>query len=187
MKRKYIEEMNKEELIKVFEANHKLQNDVYDDMVESEMHWIGEQLDYLRDGLSDWSIGAYNYNYIKIKDNDKFIAGLIKMDKEVPLFGDEEAKQIYEVEKLRDEFYNKDCDDEDYEDVEEEYEGAVQELAESVVKAFTRRLNDCGEHKYQLDYFFEFYADSRLEKDMFYIENDTYELFEDVSFTKSYK
>jgi len=187
MENKYIEELTKEELTKVFEANHKLQNDVYDDMIDSEMHWIGEQLDYLRDGLSDWSIGAYNHNYIRVRDNSKFIDGLIKMDKEVPLFSDEDAKQIYAVEKLRDELYEKDVDDEDYDEVEEGFEEMVHELAEEVTRAFTKRLDNCAERQYQLEYFLEFYVESRLEKDLFYIKDDSYELFEDVAFTKSYK
>jgi hypothetical protein len=186
--KKFISELTTEELKQVFKANHKLQGDVYEDMIDSEMHWIGEQLDYIRDSLRDWSIGAYGHNFIKIKDTDKFIAGLIKMDNGIPLFSDKDAKQIYEVEKLRDSFYNKDSDDEDYEEVEEELEEAVKELAEAVVDKFTQRLYDCSNSDYQLDYFIEFYCDSRLEQDLVYIddETDSFELFEDIGYTKSY-
>jgi hypothetical protein len=187
--KKYIEELTKEELKLVFKANYKLQTEVYEDMVDSELHWVGEQLDYIRASLLDWSIGANNYNYIKVKDNSGFIDGLIEMDKGIPLFNDTDAKQIYEVEKLRYELFNKDCEDEDYDDVEEQYEAQVKELAEAVTRQFGRRLDDCSNSEYQLDYFIEFYADARLEKDLFYVddEDDSYELFEDVAYIKSYK
>jgi hypothetical protein len=187
--KKYIEELTKEELKLVFKANYKLQTEVYEDMVDSELYWVGDQLDYIRGSLRDWSIGANNYNYIKVKDNSGFIDGLIEMDKGIPLFSDKEAKQIYEVQELRDRFYEMPSDEDGYEELEEEYEAAVQELAEAVTRQFGRRLDDCSNSEYQLDYFIEFYAESRLEKDLFYIddEDDSYELFEDVAYIKSYK
>jgi hypothetical protein len=187
--KKYIEKLTKEELKLVFKANNQLQNDVYEDMIDSELHWVGEQLDYIRASLSDWSIGAYNRNYLKVKDNSGFIDGLIEMDKGIPLFSDKEAKQIYEVQELRDRFYEMPSDEDGYEELEEEYEAAVQELAEAVTDKFGQRLDDCSNSEYQLDYFIEFYADARLEEDLFYIddEDDSYVLFQDIAYIKSYK
>jgi hypothetical protein len=185
MAKRYVEKLSKEELVKVFEANAKLREAVYGDMVDSEMFWIGEQLDYIKDSLQDWSIGVYNYNYISVKDIDGFIDGLIKMNKEVPLF--EDTKQIFEVERMRDEFYIKDCYDEDYEEAEEKLDEAVKALAEEVVKQFEKRLNDCADNDNMLEYFLDFYYDARMESGSMYIQDDSYELYEDVSYTKSYK
>lgn len=187
MEKRYVEELSKEELVKVFKANARLQEAVYEDMVDSEMFWISEQLNYIGDSLYNWSIGAYNHNYISVKDYDGFINGLIEMDKSIPLFSDEDAKKIYEVERMRDEFYIKDCYDEDYEEAEEKLDEAVKALAEEVVRQFERRINDCSDNDNMLEYFFDFYLNSRIEPETMYIQDDSYELYEDVSYTKSYK
>lgn len=187
MEKRYVEELSKEELVKVFEANARLQEAVYEDMVDSEMFWIGEQLDYIRDSLDSWSIGSYNHNYISVKDNDGFINGLIEMDKSIPLFSNEAAEQIYEVERMRDEFYIKDCYDEDYEDAEEKLNEAVKDLAEEVVRQFERRLNDCADNDNMLEYFLDFYYDARIEPGTMYIKDNSYELYEEVFYIKSYK
>lgn len=185
MAKRYVEKLSKEELVKVFEANAELREAVYDDMVDSEMFWISEQLNYIKDSLQDWSIGVYNHNYISVKDIDGFIDGLIEMDKAVPLF--EDAKQIFEVERMRNEFYNKNCYDEDYEEAEEELEKAIKDLAQEVVKQFEKRLAGCLDRDNQLEYFLDFYYDARMESGSMYIQDDSYVLYEDVSYTKSYK
>ena len=187
MEKRYVEKLSKKELVKVFDANAKLQEAVYKDMLESEMFWIGEQLDYIKDSLQNWSIGVYNHNYISVKDIDGFIDGLIDMDKSIPLFSNEGAKQIYEVERMRNEFYNKNCYDEDYEEAEEELEQAVKDLAEEVVKQFEERLSGCSDRNNLLEYFIDFYYDARMESGSMYIQDDSYVLYEDVSYTKSYK
>jgi hypothetical protein len=83
MTKLFVENMSKEQLKEVFEANQELQNKVYEDMVDSELHWVGEQLDYINSYLSDWSIGPNNRNYLKVSDSDGFINGLIDMDNKV--------------------------------------------------------------------------------------------------------
>ena len=185
MRKRYVEELSKEELVKVFKANARLQKAVYADMVDSELFWIGEQLDYIKDSLQDWSIGVYNHNYISVKDIDGFIDGLIEMNKEVPLF--EDTKQIFEVDRMINEFYIKDCYDEDYEEAEKELEKAIKDLTEKVVRHFEERLDWCLDRDNQLEYFLDFYYDARMESGAMYIKDDSYELYEDVSYTKSYK
>ena len=185
MRKRYVEELSKEELVKVFKANARLQKAVYADMVDSELFWIGEQLDYIKDSLQDWSIGVYNHNYISVKHIDGFIDGLIEMNKEVPLF--EDTKQIFEVDRMINEFYIKDCYDEDYEEAEKELEKAIKDLTEKVVRHFEERLDWCLDRDNQLEYFLDFYYDARMESGAMYIKDDSYELYEDVSYTKSYK
>lgn len=185
MEKRYVEELSKEELVKVFKANARLQEAVYEDMVDSEMFWISEQLNYIKDSLHNWSIGVYNRNYISVKDIDGFIDGLIEMDKEVPLF--EDTKQIFEVERMKNELYNKNCYDEDYEEAEKELKDAIEDLAQEVVKQFEKRLAGCLDRNNQLEYFLDFYYDARMESGSMYIKDNSYELYEDVSYTKSYK
>lgn len=186
MERRYVEELSKEELVKVFHANAGLRSEITDDMYESEMMWVNEKLEYIRSSARDWSIGAYGYNYITVNNSGDFVEGLVKMDKEVPLFGDEEAKQIYKVKELKDQVWEKDQCDDDFDELEEEFEEAVKELAEAVAGQLKKDLEGCYNEEYMLDYFLDFYLDARIEKGTLYIEDDDYTLCEDISYTKRY-
>ncbi|QIW88608.1 hypothetical protein P59_239 [Bacillus phage P59] len=186
--KKFVEEMSQEELVKVFNANEKLQNEVLEDMIDSEMHWIGEKLDYVRDSLSDWSVGTCQRSYITVKKMNSFLQGLIEMDKSVPAFNDEKAAEVIgNLQKAFDAYYYAEVEEED--DLEELAEKAAQEAADELAAQFDRDLNYLYSHDAQLSYFLEFYADARMDDpETYYIieEEETYKLYQDVSYTKSY-
>lgn len=192
--RKYIEELTVEELTQVFNNNEKLQNQVLEDMIESEMHWISEKMDYIRKSLSDWSIGTGQRNYIIVKTRsmNEFLEGLKQMGREVPAFSDTKAAEIIgKLEKAAEAYYNADIDiDEDeYDLLEEGAEDALKEAADELADQFTRDLNGLYDHDTQLDYFLDFYSNARMEEEeTYYIHSDseTYKLYQDVSYTKSY-
>jgi hypothetical protein len=205
-----IKEMNNEQLTEVFNANNKLEEKVLDDMIESEMFWIGEQLDYIRSAMKDWSIGPDNRSYITVRDSEAFIEGVIVMDESVPLFSDKNKVIIYDTKAKFDEYrameepQEEDFEDEEgeldeeaynkaweaYDNAEEQIEELVRELAEEVVYEMVKRLEYCYDSEARLDYFLEFYAHERLD-DNYYIDttntDNPYELFQDVAYTKSFK
>jgi hypothetical protein len=43
-----------------------------------EMDWIGEKLGCFSFRGADWSIGAYNHNYLNVKECDEFVASVEK-------------------------------------------------------------------------------------------------------------
>jgi hypothetical protein len=190
--KKYIEEMSKEELTNVFNANSKLQNDVLEDMIDSEMHWIGEKLDYIRDSLSDWSIGTGQRNYIKVNTDrlTDFLHGLSEMDKGVPAFNDEKAAEVIgNLEAAYNAYYYADAYAHNYEELEEAADRAAQKAADELARQFDRDLSYLYDTENQLDYFLEFYADARMDDEETYyviVEEGTFKLYEDVSYTKSY-
>lgn len=203
-----ITEMNNEQLTEVFNANRKLQEKVLEDMIDSEMMWIGEELAYLKSSLKDWSIGTCQYNYIKVGDSQEFIAKLKDLQQDYGLFSDSEKHIITDTEALADKYFNMEGpyegDFEDYEDyeealevyeqemdeLEEQFEEAVEALAEAVADKYTERLDYFYASEAQLNYFLEFYANERLD-DNYYIDTtntaNPYELFQDVAYTKSFK
>lgn len=211
---KYISELNNEELVKVFNANKKLQERVLDDMIESEMYWIGEELDYLKPSLNDWSIGTCQHNYLKVGDSAEFIANLLALQEDYGLFSDSEKHIITDTEALKERLWNlegpseDDFEDEEREfdeeafdraveeyealeaELEDQFEEAVKDLAEAVARKYSDRLDYFYNHKAQLDYFLEFYSSERLD-DNYYIDttntDNPYELFQDVAYTKSFK
>jgi hypothetical protein len=192
--KKFIEEMNNEELTQVFNANQKLQEQVLEDMIDSEMYWIGEKLDYVRDSLSDWSIGTGQRNYIKVNHNylKEFLEGLIEMDKSVPAFSEKKAEEVIgKFEQAHNLYYYADVDDYNYEELEDKAERAAQEAANELAEQFDRDLDHIYADENQLIYFLEFYADARMadvEAETYYIieEEGTFKLYQDVSYTKSF-
>ena len=186
MNKKYLKDLNTDELTKVFHANKTLQNQIYDDMVDTEMSYISEQLDYLKDGISDWSIGVYNRNYINVSDADKFIESLDEVEKSIPILIDEDTPKLQGALELRDNYRNADMYSDEYDRLEEELDEVADELANLVTKRFTQVLDGCSKEEYQIDYFIEFYSDSRLDADSCYINADKndYILYEDT--VKSY-
>lgn len=205
-----IKEMNNEQLTEVLNANSKLEDRVLEDMLESEMFWIGEQLDYIRSSMKDWSIGPDSRSYIKVGDSEAFIEGLVEMDESVPLFSDKDkviiytTKEKFEHYQLMTEPYEGDYEDEEgeldeeaynkaweqWDNAEEEIEELVQELADEVVHQMVKRLDYCYSSESRLDYFLEFYAQERLDENYYIDTTNTanpYELFQDVAYTKSYK
>ena len=73
MKKKYLNELTREELTKLFRKNEHLQelaNQLHRDSI---MFWIGEEIEVFSAALSDWQLGFDCYNYIRIKDPSLFI------------------------------------------------------------------------------------------------------------------
>jgi hypothetical protein len=187
MTKKYLKDLSKEELTKVFHANSKLQGEIYDDMVESEMHWIGESLDYVREHLSDYSIGAYNRNYIRVKNADGFIARVEVMENEIPAFIDEDLPLLQKAYRVREEYREEEMYTDRYYELEEELEELAKAVADQLAYRFTQQLDGCYKEEYQIDYFLDFYLDARMDDTEYYITDDSYTLYTDVSYTKSFK
>lgn len=188
MTKKYIKDLDNKELEKVYHANEALRSNIEDDMVETEMHHISEQLDYLRHSLSDWSIGAYNRNYISVSDADKFIKALDDVEKSIPILIDEDTPKLKEALELRDEYRDTNVYTDEFDKLEEKLGEVANDMADLVVDRFTQALDGCSKEEYQIDYFIEFYSDARLDSDSCYIvvEDDNYVLHEDISYTQSY-
>src|SRR5699024_11851127 len=102
-----INELTTKELRKVFEANAKLREEVAEDMAESEMFWIGEQLDYLRDTLAEWSIGQCNrYQNITIRDHAGFIYAYEELHRDMQPLAEQYTPMVENAVRLADELYD---------------------------------------------------------------------------------
>ncbi len=183
MEKKFILDMDTEELEKVFNANEKLRNDILDDMIETEMHYISEQLDYFRHSLSDWSIGTSQRNYMIVNDYASFINGVEKVEKAIPILIDSDKPVLEEAVKAVEEYRSANMYTDEFEDIEINLTCMARNLADAVVHRFNQTLDGCFKEEYQLDYFIEFYSDARLD-DNCYIDTPDYILKEDI--TKTY-
>lgn len=189
---KFVTELTKEELIKVFNRNSILQADVLDEMLDSELFWISEKMTYIQKYLSDWSVDANSPCFINVKTDyiamRDFLYGLIEMQKNIPAFSEDKAELIIErLEDALDAYAYAPMNADNYEELEQDAMQATAEAAKELAKQFEEDLKWCFDKKHQLEYFLDFYVDARLNEKAYVIpEEGTYQLYEDVHYTKSY-
>ena len=165
---KYIHELTDNEKRELIETNGALANMVYDDMIENEMYFISEQLDYIRAGLRDYSIGAYNNNIIIVSDALKFLDGLETLQKNYCTVPDELTPEINRVLAARDRFYLMSYNNKNYDALNAWIDEKAQYFADCITACFSSCLDPSRAD--MIEYFIEFYADERMD-DTFYIDN----------------
>jgi len=201
MEKKFINELNNEELTKVLKNNTKLKEDVMDSALDTEMFWIREQLEYLQDALLDWSIspsGTAYSNYMKIKDDSTFIESVESLEKAVPALIVDDFPLLNKALEVKEKHETTDMaetDDDEIEEMEDELETVAEDLAGRIVYRWNRQLDYCFLDENLIDYFLDFYVDERMDDNSVYILVDgdvetytdsDYELYEDVSYTKTF-
>jgi hypothetical protein len=184
---KKLNELSKEELLKVYEINEKLQHEVIEDYQEDTIDFtVGEMLDYLRKSLNNWSIGFYQNNYITISDNKLFLEGVLKATKNNGLLDETEKETILLINKIIEKidiFEGMDWDNNNYDKLEAWIEEKVELIRCKVLKEFNTLTTI--DYNYMEEYFIEVYVEERMDKDDYYI-NDNYELFKHIEYEKSY-
>lgn len=165
---KYIHELTENEKRELIENNNALANMVYDDMIENEMYFISEQLDHIRDGLRDYSIGAYNRNFMIVSDAVEFLHGLQKLQECYCTLPDSMKNEIERVLEARDRYLYNDMSYDNYYMLGDWLDQKAQYFADCITDYFSSCLEPTRAD--MIEYFIEFYADERMDNS-FYIEN----------------
>lgn len=165
---KYINQLTDNEKRELIENNSALQNMVYDDMIENEMYFISEQLDYIRAGLRDYSVGAYNNNIIIVSDALKFLDGLETLQKNYCTLPDAMQPEIDRVLAARDRFYLMSYNSKNYDMLDAWIDEKAQYFADCITDYFSSCLDPSRAD--MIEYFIEFYADERMDKS-YYIKD----------------
>lgn len=165
---KYIHELTENEKRELIENNGALQNMVYDDMIENEMYFISEQLDHIRAGLRDYSIGAYNNNIIIVSDALKFLDGLETLQENYCTLPDAMQLEINRVLAARDRFYTMSYNNKNYDALDAWIDKKAQYFADCITDYFSRCLEPSRDD--MISYFIEFYADERMDE-TYYIKD----------------
>lgn len=152
----------------LIENNNELGGMVYDDMTETEMDFISEQLQYIKPALKNWSIGPANYNYIIVNDALMFFDGLEKLQECYCTLPDNITPELEKVLAARERFRYMDMSYSNYYRLSEWLDLKAQYFADCIAKYFTQCLD--FSHDDMISYFLEFYADERMDRS-FYIEN----------------
>lgn len=176
---KQINELNREELRKVFDYNKELQHDVLEDAHESEIMWIDGHLTNLSSVLNDYSISPCAKPYIFVNPNRLrgFIEGVIQNQKDYGVMPDDWNEKAEDVALIVDAYYEEDIDSDRYDELEEQAEKQAQELADDIADQYEDMLQFYYDDEQLFRYFSEVYIDLRMDDGEFYV-NDDYELFE---------
>ncbi|NKD38280.1 hypothetical protein HED42_09055 [Enterococcus casseliflavus] len=143
MKKTYVKEMNRKQLEKLWDANENLRSRVFDAMQETEGFYIREQLTYIEKSLSDWSIDAHGYSYLRVNNPLQFLNGLLNMDASMPLFTEKQfnAMNLPHLLNKFDILHMMDYDNSNFEQLESWLADKVENIIDTVVKELQQRLS----------------------------------------------
>lgn len=166
---KYIHELTDNEKRELIESNDTLASMVYDDMIDGEMYFISEQMEYIRSGCNDWRIGANNYNYITVSDTERFLWGLEELQKTFCTLPDAMQPEINRVLAALNRCLYKDMSCDNYNRLSIWLDEKAQYFADCIADYFTRCLDPSRDD--MISYFLDFYADERMGESCF-IDDD---------------
>ena len=164
----------KDILINLVKNNDELKNEVENNLIETEMFYIREILDELK-GISNYSIGFYNYNFIEIYRDLRFIDSCIEISNNYGVFNIDEDKWIKELYKKAVDLYYMDSKDENYNNLENEVELKFYELRDLLVSKFNDMTNI---YNYDIEgYLIDIYIDKLIDNNIvYYYDDNNYEL-----------
>jgi hypothetical protein len=165
---KFIYQLTDNEKRELIENNSALANMVYDDMIESEMYFITEQLNYIRAGLRDYSIGAYNRNIMIVSDAIKFLDGLETLQKYYCALPDDMQNEIDRVFAARNRLLYNNMNDDNYYMLSDWLDKKAQYFADCITDYFSACLDPTRDDT--INYFLEFYTDERMDE-TYYIDD----------------
>ena len=166
---KYIHELTDNEKRELIENNSTLQNMVYDDMIETEMYFISEQLNYIAPGLRDYSVGSYSYNYLAVGNSVKFLDGLEQLQKNYCTLPDDMQPEIDRVLEARNRFYLMSYNNKNYDMLDAWIDKKSQYFADCITDYFSSCLEPTRDD--MIEYFIDFYAGERMDES-YYIDDD---------------
>lgn len=70
--------LSNKEILNYVMSSKELRENLDEYISRCEMDWVGEKLACFSYRGADWSIGAYNHNYLRVRDCDEFVASVEK-------------------------------------------------------------------------------------------------------------
>ena len=168
----------KDILINLIKNNDELKNEVEDYLIETEMFYIREILDELK-GISNYSIGFYNNNFIEIyrdlRNEINFIDSCIEISNNYGVFNIDEDEWIKELYGKANNLYYMDYENQNYNNLENEVELEIDELRDLLVSKFNDMTNI---DNYDIEgYLIDIYVDKLIDNNIvYYYDDNSYEL-----------
>ena len=182
---KNFSELTLDELKVVFNNNSKLRDEVFDALFEDINMFNENYLDCWDSKAIDYIIGIEKGAYFVVCDMKLFIEGLWKAQHNFGFLSQAYDELIAEADsllcKLDENLSRKEADE-----VEARLDVLIGKLEKACFKQFMASYEDCYDRANLLDYFINFYADSRFDDNCYQVDDD-YILYKEVRYTKCYK
>ena len=177
-KKTFLKDLSVSQLDWLLRNNNDFNDVVTEDYIESVMSWIGEEMNTFKDTLSNWEIGFYNQNFIRIKDDLGFIYAYEDFSKWYGV-SDETQELLDEALQVA----------KAYENTEEENTiEKVEEYAEKLRIELLNYFNGCTEIKHEyLKEQLSIMLDNEQFEGYYILGNDLLKVYIDISYTKTLK
>lgn len=140
---KEVNELNNNEVELLLE-NDSIQDDIMDYVMDRELSYIDEMLYYIKPYLSDYSIAAYNYSYIKVADTTGFLYGVLKLQDDFAIFNDTDVKTLYNAIESADLYCSLEIGSDEYVDAMNDVKSYVKVISNYLVNEFVEILEYYG-------------------------------------------
>ena len=184
---KKLSELTTEELKKVYKNNQKIQDDVFDALVESANFWVGDYLENFEKGAINYSFSVDGYgDFLTVKNIDLFVEGL-GISEAMFMWLPDYAEKIERLSELVDRYntvgYTLSIDDEN------RLQDRIDELSDGLrielFNAVRREYDACCAAENLINYFIDYYVNECMN-DTYYID-DNYILYQHIEYEKCYK
>lgn len=181
---KEFEILTPEELKKVFDNNKKLQDDIFNAAQENASYFISEYLECFERGALEYNIG-YPGDYIRVKNQDKFIQGLKQLQKDYCYLSEDDEKTMLYADRLIDKYDNLPYyDDKNAARLEARIEELTIILQDNFLRLLVNEYNYYYDTNNLCDYFIECFSENLTGE--YYID-DNYILYQHIEYEKCYK
>ena len=174
--KKFIKNMDSEEIKKVLENNNKFYNLVYNDLYENDMEWQYEEGKLLFGENSHKYIDIrdhYSSFYLVLKDAFKFIENLD------PTYLCQNGIDLYnEIMKLKKEYENISCDSKEEENRYNELEEEIENKCKDLLEICEKQLHEYEKGDYSMDDMIDYIMNNSLYEEFYIIASD-YVLYHD--------
>ena len=176
---KKLNELNQYELKTVFNKNKQLQDTILYSMEQNKKYIINQYLNcmevYLQRRLNE-NHDPYN----------RFIQDVKKLQLNYGFLPDTDNAFIQSIENELNQLDDLNYYSDEYDDLLAKIEKDIELLEIKITDQVTNQYNYKSTKESQLEYFLKFFIEAHKKGDYF-IDNDTYILYEDTHYTKSYE
>ena len=140
---KEVQELNNNE-VELLLDNDSIQDDVMDYVMDCELSYIDDMLQYIKPFLADYSIAAYSYSYMNVNDTIGFINGLDKLQSDFGIFNDTDVKTLYNAIEAADRYLFSEIGSDEYINAMNDVNSYIKVISNYLVNEFVEILEYYG-------------------------------------------
>ena len=140
---KEVQELSNKE-VEMLLNNESVQDDIMDYVMDCELSYIDEMLQYIKPYLSDYSIAAYSYSYMNVNDATGFINSVDKLQDDFSIFNDTDVKTLYNAIESADLYCSSEIGSDEYINAMNDVNSYIKVISNYLVNEFVEILEYYG-------------------------------------------